>query len=201
MPPLVVSNAVLVRLIWSAGGVPFAVNVLGGRKISATTIDQGFANTLGSAIKGAISAVALVPQLHTSVALMSVGVRDISAAARPEFIDAGTAVNGTGTGNLLPPQVAICCTLRTALAGKSFRGRYYQAGMPVGANSATGTILAAASTPVRDFISALRITHFPSNGLALAVISRKNAVATDVTLEQVRDAQWDTQRRRAEAGV
>lgn len=200
MPPLIVPNAALVRIVWSRAGLPYAINVLGFRKIGAITVDQSLADAVGGVVKAAFTSSALAGQISNEVTLASVGVRDISSGNLPEFVDSAAGVPGTAASIMLPPQVALCCTLRTAQAGKSFRGRYYQPGYGVASNVAGGLAGSASRTTLEAFISALR-TNLVANGLQMAVVSRLRAQTTDVTISLVRDAQWDTIRGRATAGV
>lgn len=187
-------------MIWSNSFGAYAVNVLGGRKAGAATIDQGFANTLGAAIKSALTSSGQVAQIGTLITLTSVGVRDISAPSLPEFMDAGAAVPGTAAGNLLPSQIAMCFTLRTAKAGKNYRGRSYLSGYTVGALTAGGAAVAGVGTAGVAFLTAIK-TAMTTSGLAMAIVSRELHTTEDVTLIQSRDATWETQRRRAIAGI
>lgn len=200
MAALVVPQAALVRLIWHNGGTPYAVNVIGTRKTGATIIDQALANTVGATVKAAVTSSGLAARQAVNVSLAQVGVRDISSASNPEFIDNGAAVAGTEANPMLPPQIAFCVTLRTARAGKSYRGRCYVPGFATGDLGTNG----AAATFPRDasvaFLEALR-TGLPSQGLTLAIISRKNFTTEIVTACQGRDLQWDTIRGRATAGI
>lgn len=200
MPPLVVPQAALVRLIWTQGGTQYAVNVLGARKTGAAIIDQAAANAIGAAVKGALTSSGALPIISNTVALATVGVRDISSPNNVEFTDSGAAVPGTAAGALMPPQVAYCVTLRTARAGKSFRGRFYFPGWAVTANAANGTAIASVQTNGVAFITNVR-TALPAQGLTLAVVSRKNASTEVVTTEQGRDLLWDTIRGRSRPGI
>lgn len=200
MAPLLVPGAALVRLIWTLGGTPYAVNVIGTRKTGAPVIDQGFANSVGAAIKASFTGSPLIGQLGSAVALASVGTRDISTGNNVEFIDSAAAVAGSGAGNLLPLQVAYCITLRTAKAGKSFRGRYYQPGFEVGANLAGGTVSSGTRDAAVAFLNDVR-TDLPAVGLTMAVVSRKLLTTEIVTSVQGRDLIWDTIRGRANPGI
>lgn len=200
MAQLVVPSAVLIRLIWAVSGTPFAVNVLGARKSGASTIDQTLTNTIGTAIKGSFTAGTLDTRLNSVVSLATVAIRDISAPNLPEFRDSGGAAASTGSAGLLPPQVALCATLRTAKAGKNYRGRYYQGGWDQSQNTATGTAAAAASTDLLAFLTAVQ-GNLTASGLTLAIVSRTLAQVTDVTGIQVRDSVWDTIRKRATPGI
>jgi len=200
MPALVVPGAALVRLIWTISDIPFAVNVLGTRVAGTPTFDQSFANTVGASIKGSLNGSGMLPQLGPTVALANVGVRDIRTPSNAEFIDGGAAVPGSAAAGLLPPQVAAVVTLRTARAGKSFRGRVYLPGFAAVANDATGHIVPAVNTAATAFLESIR-TSLPATGLTLCIVSRKNLSTEVVTLAMTRDTQWDTIRGRATPGI
>lgn len=199
MPPLVVPSAALIRLVWASGGTPYAVNVIGARK-TVGLIDQAVADQVATAVRSALTTSGLVAQIHTTVSLSQVGIRDISTPSNPEFIGAGTAVAGTGTGKKLPPQVSACITLRTARAGKSFRGRFYTPGFSDVALAADGSIVSAASTAAATFVVLVR-DGIAGLGLGLAIVSRKLLSTELVGTIQSRDAVWDTIRGRATAGI
>lgn len=204
--PLVVPNAAQLRLIWSLGGQLYALNVLGVVAPGGVAITQAVANTIGAAVKAGLGTSTLGANLHPTVALANVGLRDVRTASQPEYLDASAPVVGTGTGDLLPPQVAIVVTLRTALAGQSYRGRVYLPGFAEGTNSSTGT--SALGTAPVNFIAAIKST-LQGNAMDLGVLSRPNADATPprfgminvVTSIVMRDTVWDTQRRRAVPGI
>jgi hypothetical protein len=201
MAPLVITGGVLIRLIWSKGGSDYAINVLGSMKTTATTIDQTFANTAGAAIKAASGTTGWLAQCHTTIALSKIGFRDISAAGRPEFLDAGAAVVGTSAGaSCLPPQIAMCVTLRTAQVGKSVRGRVYLPGLTTSSVITDGSAAPAVVTASAAFVQGID-SALSGPGLQLAVLSRKLLIATDVSLVQTRNAVLDTIRKRATPGV
>lgn len=206
MPQLVVPGAGQLRLIWSLSGQLYALNVMGVVNASNVAITQALTNTIGTAIKSAFTSSGQVGAIHNTVALANIGLRDIRTANTAEFIDSGAAVVGTGTGDLLPLQVANCVTLRTAFAGRSFRGRCYLPGYGEPNNGAAGTILSAATGV--SFITAIKAALVTSS-LDLGVLSRPAPSAlppragfiTPVTSIVSRDAVWDTQRRRAVPGI
>lgn len=203
MAPLVVPNAALVRLVWGSASSPLAVNVLGSRKVGAGAIDQATANTLSTAIKARFTASGYAALVPNTLGLISVGIRDISQPNLPEFVGAGGITLGTqAAGKVLPPQVSLCITLRTALAGKSFRGRVF---LPVWGDSALaadGTAVAAATTAGVSFINGVS-TDMVASGLNLAVVSRKQLAATVLVSGgvQSRNAVWETIRGRAVPGI
>lgn len=206
MPQLVVPNAGQMRLIWGLGGQLYALNVLGVVNANNVAITQALTNTIGTAIKAAVTSQALNAKLNTTVTLASIGLRDIRTANTAEFIDSGGPVAGTAGVGLLPPQTAFVVTLRTAQAGRSFRGRVYLCGFDENVNTAAGVIDSA--TACVNFITAVQAALVTS-GLNLGVLSRPAPTApvpragfiTTVTSIVARDLVWDTQRRRAIPGI
>lgn len=206
MAQLVVPNAAQMRLIWSLGGQLYALNVMGVVNAGAVAITQALTNTIGTAIKAALGSSSLNGYLHTTVELANIGLRDIRTANQAEFIDTGAGVAGTGTGDVLPLQTAYCITLRTAQAGRSFRGRVYLCGYNETVNTVTGTIAASATSV--NFVAAIKAA-LQANGLDLGVIARpqeaplipRAGFITTVTQIVARDLVWDTQRRRAIPGI
>ena len=194
MPSLVIPTAVQVRLRWTFNGVS-GFNVLGGSVGGGFASSQAIANTLGTAVNGYFTSSGLAALMATTTSLLGIGLRDIRVANQPEFQSAAAAVPGTGVGNPIPNEVAAVITLRTALAGRSFRGRAYFSGAIVTQNSATGSIVAGFNTALTTFMTNVQ-TALAASGITLAVLSRTDSVATPVTLIQARDTEWDTQRRR-----
>jgi hypothetical protein len=197
---LVASQGVLVRLIWSTGGVPSMVNVVGASGLANTAVNQALANSLGSAIKAQLTTSGQHAAVHTSVALANVGVRSIHVPSQVEYLDTNPPAPGSGTGSLLPPQIACCITLRTALAGKEFRGRVYLGGYATVANDTNGQMTVSIGPFGVAFVEGIQ-DALTANGLTLHVISRKNNTSQIVTGIQSRDTVWETQRRRALAGI
>jgi hypothetical protein len=208
MPALVVPNAALVRLIWTAGGPPYAVNVLGAHNISGTAVTQAACNAIGAAIKTALATSGLNAQLSTLVSLNSVGLRNINVANQVELLDNAAGASGTAAGDMLPPQIAFCLTLRTALAGRSFRGRMYIPGFAESASAGMGVAVAGVGTAAVAFGNAI-MAAMSAQGLPLAIVSRpapdrvppSAGFVTEVTSVVSRDLVWDTQRRRAVPGI
>lgn len=220
-PPKVISNCVEVRLLmnYSTNG---GVNVLHASKAAGRVVDQALANTLGAAIKSAWTAN-LGALCNGSVALVRVGVRDLTQANQPEFLDSGSQVAGTAVGDALPPQTALCITLRTALSGKSFRGRVYVGGFAESENQTTGNANTTTQTAAVAYITAIQAAMSASQ-LTMSVASMPAYAFTDtrtwtlndgttrvdtlghgnarngtqqaVTIIQSRNTAWETQRRR-----
>lgn len=216
-----IPNTVQVRLLWAIASNG-AINVLHAIAPAGFAVNQTTANTLGSAIKG----TAFPPfagSLHVGTQLVRVGLRDMRVVGGTEFLDAGAAVTGTVAGDPLPPQTAGCITLRTALSGKSFRGRVYLGGAAEPDNIAGGLMSSTFQTAAVAFLTAVS-SAMTASGLTFCVSTRaaeetiitattnhtdgtttvrtlsheraKAAQSNAVTLIQSRNASWETQRRR-----
>lgn len=221
-PPLVVPNVIQIKLGWTIAG-PGAFNVIHVRKGSAQTLDQTLANSIGSAVKGAYTGN-LPALMTTNVALHRIYSRDLSAPNMPEFQDTGAAVGGTdAVSQPLPASVALCLTLRTAKAGRSFRGRFYLGGFSEAQNDTSGLALPAAAAAAVSFVEDMA-DALGALGLSLGVLSRPSNATTvlkrtgypdgsqeeevlwsspqraggieDVTLIASRTLAWETQRKR-----
>jgi hypothetical protein len=176
------------------------VNVLHGiKQVGFGTNVQDVATGLASDLGDFWSPSTLRPMIGTTVALSEVGIRDLNEANQAEYNATTSLAGGSATGPL-PPGVAMCCTLRTAKAGKSYRGRYYQGGFTEGYNDATGQANAAVATALEEWVTDLQ-EAFNGRQMTLAVASRTLGTSEPVTAVQVRDRVWDTQRRRAVAGI
>jgi hypothetical protein len=220
-PPLVVPNATQIRLMYSLDGVG-AFNVLHARKGASQLVNQALVNLIGAAIKTAWSTF-IGPHARTSAALVRVGLRDLSTANQPEFLDTGAIAGGTLTDDTLPQSNAVNVTLRTDLSGKSNRGRVYVGGFTEAANGPDGTVDPAISLAAVNFVDAVddalvaqsmklvvlsrpaysyvdnRTWTFADGRTEVDVIGRGNARTwgmQDVRVIQSRDNKWESQRRR-----
>lgn len=200
MPSLVVPSAVLVKVTWAIGGVPFALEVFGARKAGAVTVNQALADALFASVKSQGGVTGLMAAIGTTVSLHRVSVRDISSPNLPEFDGAGAALPGAAAGNLLPLQIASCVTMKTALAGKPFRGRTYIPGFTVGSVTAGGNQAANIGSLSVGFVNGIK-DAMTANSLTLAIVSRKLLSTEVVTLVQSRSDIWETQRRRSIPGI
>lgn len=207
MPQLVVANAAQLRLIWALGGQLYALNVM-GVVANAVPITQALTNTIGTAIKSGLTSSGHGANLSTTVTLANIGLRDIRTANTAEYLDSGAAVAGSLATDLLPPQVALCITLRTAQAGRSYRGRVYLPGYVEQSSTVGGVVLPASIAPSVAFVAAVQ-SALVTSGMQLGVLSRpapdatppRAGFITQVTSIVCRDAVWDTQRRRAVPGI
>lgn len=210
--PLVITNAAQIYLHWSVAGTPYN-NVIGASKPPGVSITQALADTLGAAIKTAYTTSGMATHQQNATGLGQVGVRDISTAGQPEYLDSGLGVVGTGLGDVLPPQTALVVSVRTARAGASYRGRIYLGGFTETDNAPAGTIAQAAADAAVAFIDGVS-DAISAAGMQMAVLSRpreaktipakeiaaKGGFATPATVVEVRNLLWDTQRRRGTLG-
>ena len=86
MAVLIVPNAAQMRLIWSFSGQLYALNVMGVVNAGALAITQAMTNTIGTAVKAALASTSFNGQLHESVALANVGLRDAIVAVAGQLI-------------------------------------------------------------------------------------------------------------------
>lgn len=206
MAQLIVPGAAQMRVIWALSGQLYALNVYGVVNAGGIAISQALTNTIGTAIKSGFTSSGHAATVSTTVTLANIGLRDVRTANTAEFIDTGAAVAGTAAGELLPPQVALCVTLRTAFAGRSFRGRTYLPGYTETNNTVGGVVNGTALAVA--FVTAIK-SALVASSLDLGVLSRPAPDATPpragsinvVTSIVARDAVWDTQRRRAVPGI
>jgi hypothetical protein len=209
MASQVITGAAVLKLQWS-GVTRTWLNVLGLRATGAfPVIDQALANAIHTTVNTSLTASGLLPHLASTTIFERISIRSLNAAAQPEINSTGTPTAGGGTTDPLPLNNAVCVTLRTALAGKSFRGRTYIAGYDEAANDAGGRVLAAANEGARAFLANLN-ANLAAQGFTLAVLSRATDAVTipaitrpartgqvnAVTAVIMRDTKWESQRRR-----
>lgn len=105
-----------------------------------------------------------------------------------------TSVDGTNAGNALPAEIALVVSLRTALANRSGRGRFYLPQPAFNAADATGLLTAAAQT---DIVAALTFAWTNANGAGElpVVYSRTNRTTQAINSFNVGNL-FDVQTRR-----
>lgn len=219
----IIPNCVELRLLWTWAGQG-AVNVLHAIAPAGFVVNQTTTNSLGTAIKASFGSTWGTVCANTTQ-LVRVTLRDKRIANAAEFLDTGAAALGTVVGaEPLPPQTALCITLRTAQSGKSFRGRVYLGGATEADNAAGGVISATGQTAAINFVTGIQTALTNNGSLQLAVATRaaeqtvvnattthtdgtttvkrlytvqaKAGNATPVTVIQSRGTNWETQRRR-----
>jgi hypothetical protein len=209
MAQLVIPNGAMLTLNWS-GETRTWKNVI-GLLVTGTppTFGQALANTLFTGISTSAGFLSLLALLAPTVTLENLTVRDLRSPNQPEFTSSGVPVSGGGTGDCLPLNVAAVCTVRTALAGKSFRGRTYFSGFSELQNDAQGRQSAAVGTAIVAAMTSIN-SILAGSSLTVAVLSRprdastipaktitaKVAAATAVQSFEARNTKWESQRRR-----
>lgn len=209
MPEFVVPNSARVRIHWDLAG-DIASTALGGSGAGASAVGQTMADNLSTAFRSALASSGLEDFLPTSVSLVNVSVRNVNSAAQTEYFGSGAPAPGTLTTDLLPRSAALVVTLRTALAGKSFRGRSFLSGFAEVVNQSDATIAAGAIAAALAFITACQ-SAMSAQGLTLSILSPalpsrvtkggvtlppKAAFSNAVTAIEVRNSAWGSQRMR-----
>lgn len=126
--PVVINNAMEMKLHWSFGGHNLT-NVFHGTLSSTPADFDALATSLFSAIKANSATTAWLALCHSSLTFASVSVKDLRTAHQSDHLSVGAVVLGTGTGQPMALNSALVITLRTANSGPGFRGRCYLAGM------------------------------------------------------------------------
>lgn len=206
--PVVLATAVQVRLRWSLNG-KLCFNSLGGIVAGGYTNSQTHANNLGTAVIGRFTSSGLKALCAASTEILGVGIRNLQVANEVEYESVAAGVIGTGSGDALPNELAAVITLRTAKAGKRFRGRAYFGGGNEAQNTSVGQIDAGFNTALVSFLQGVQ-TDMGTEGITLAVLSRPQfanlappndvqtyaGAITPVTAVVARDTLWDSQRKR-----
>lgn len=210
--PIVIPNCVEVDLRWELANAKVVHNVLHG------IVAGGFAatSTIAEAIRTAITSGAqwtnYAAELNSAVSLLAVALRDLRTANEPLVDSTGAPVSGTAAVKALPPEVALAVTLRTANAGRAFRGRVYLPGFDSSAMNADGTATAGCLTDAQAFVAHVQ-AGMAASGVTMAIAQPARAAytgprsgvahaaraanAVPVTAILVRDAVFDSQRRRS----
>lgn len=145
--------------------------------------------------------VGLATFVGTDVVWTSVTSYEVDAAGRAvaqaESTFAAT-VKGSG-GSMLPPQLAICCTLLTETPGRRGRGRLFLGGISAGLLTAQGRLTVAnrdgIATRLAAFYKEVRDAPFQNDYARPVVVSPTTGTAAPITRVQVGDVP-DTMRSR-----
>lgn len=210
--PIVVPNAIEVDLLWNIVPTKTVKNVLHGQVSAGFTATAAVAQAIYAAIIASAAWTAYKANVNAGAALAGVALRDLRSAGLPLVQSTGAATAGTGTGVALPPGTAAVITLRTANAGRNFRGRIYLPGLDsTDMNLNTGNFTAAFQTNAQNFITAVQaaltassITHSILNPARQGYTGRKGAVkaarpaaVVNVTSVLLRSLTPMSQRRRS----
>lgn len=137
----------------------------------------------------------LMAPLSENYTVREIFVHNLAGTASGEFTlaiipaQAGGEPVGSEPGN-----VAFCVSLRTALAGRRFRGRKYIAGLPTGSVVANELDASIANTLLTE-IDLLRV-NLASNSTPMCIFSPTGLTLVPVTAVTFVDLVVDSQRRR-----
>lgn len=198
MPPVVITGTLQIRVVWTLGGADYGQNVLHANIGGTPSVDQSMASTIAGFAGAAHTGSGLAALQPSSVVLDRVDIRDLRTANQP-LLSASVASAGTATGQLLPRGTAQVVTLRTALAGRSFRGRVYVPGFAEEAADVDGRATQAARDAAVAFVEGFG-DSMAANGWPLGVASVKLAAINNIVGMVSRDSVWDRQWRRAHRG-
>lgn len=207
MPPVVIDGGLQIRIVWLLPGEQTALNVLHSNIGSSPAVNAAMAGTISQAVADAHTSSGLNAVQPASVQIDRVDIRDVRTANQP--IITGTAgMPSPGTvadGDMLPKQDALVVTHRTALAGRSFRGRTYLPGFDETESMAAGEAATSARDAAAAFLQDLQ-AGVSAEGWPLAVASlvsdgvrRDPGVLNNITSFSQRVSSWGSQRRRRTA--
>lgn len=208
---VIIPSCVQVRMIWTLANGKTVYNVLHGSVAGGFNATTAVAQAVYAALLAAGGWTTWRPLINTTNSIAGIDLRDLRTANQPIVQSTGAAVAGTGAGGALPPGDALVVTLRSALVGRSARGRVYlpgldQAAMAAGGVAAAGTVTAAAGliTALSAALTASSITLAIANparqgytGSTGAAHLARAAGVIPVTAIVCRNNIIDHQRRRA----
>jgi hypothetical protein len=181
---IVIPNAVEVDLLWNIVPTKQVKNVLHGQVAGGFTATAAVAQAIYAAIIASGQWTSYKAFVNAGCQFAGVAIRDLRTAGMPLVQSTGAATPGTGAGLALPPGVSAVITLRTANAGRNFRGRAYLPGLDsTSLNANTGNFSAAFQTAAQNFmtevetaLTASNITHAIANPARQQYTGKKNAV-------------------------
>lgn len=143
----------------------------------------------------AASYPAIIAPMTTALTINEITVRYLGDIAGPEFtLVPATPITGNSANPGLPGNVALCVSLRTALAGRRFRGRKYFSGLvesSVVGNLVDSGVVAEIVTACQEFIDAMIAEEYPLTIVSYAGLTNVNVVSAVCV-----DNYVDSQRRR-----
>lgn len=140
---------------------------------------------------------ALDALVHTGVSLTEISTASLNSTtgAQVSRLADDVSLPGVAVVGLLPPQLSVVASLRTDLATRAGRGRFYLPPFDKGTVDATTGRLAA--TAVTDTLAAVNtlLTDLIAASITPVIYSRTTHGTTTVTQVDIGDV-FDTQRRR-----
>jgi hypothetical protein len=205
----VIPNCVEIRARWEVAGQSFS-NIWHGTSPTGTAATDANAQALFSSISSAFTSSGWSGFVHPSCTFFQIGIKSLHVANQVEHFSTGAAVPGAATGAGAPLNAAIVVTLRTAQAGRAFRGRSYLGGLADTALANMFQSSAAANTAAAAFITGV-MAGLSAISAPMCIAQRALQAGTDhqgnavparaantvpVTLAEVHNARIDSQRRR-----
>lgn len=198
------------RLVWLAAGGP-AQCVLHWTIPAGTSVNVTLANAIFTTL-GNLWSANLAAHAATTQSLSKLFLRDLRQASMAEVASTNAAIPGTAVGDELPHSIACVMTIRTASAGRKFRGRAYLSAFAEEANGGSGRISVSTKTSLDAFAAGF-ITAANQSGATFGVAHRPTlfdditglpiapglGFTTPATTCEIRDDFWDSQRRRIRA--
>src|SRR5512138_3849544 len=126
---IIIPNCVQVRLIWTLPNTKTVYNVLHGSVAGGFSATTAVADAVFTALKANAGWTSWKARVNSGVALFGLDLRDLRTPNMPIVASTTGSSAGTGAGTALPPGDAFVVTLRTANAGRAFRGRVYLPGL------------------------------------------------------------------------
>lgn len=208
--PVVIPQCAQIVMYWNLESGRQGHIVLYGRYSGAFAGTTAQANSILTGLTTGGAWTALAAFLSTATTLGAITIRDVSVANQPLVSSTTSGASGSSASPSLPNEVAAVVTLRTALAGKSGRGRSYVPGFATNALGAGNVIAAAAVTALQNWANTwpsiisgqgytwvlglkARQAYTGSTGTPHPA---RAATSVPITVATVRDNHWDSQRRR-----
>lgn len=177
--PVVIPNTIQIAMHWAEAGRSFK-NILHGTAPTTGALDPALANTLHTAFATALTSSGLLPHLAAALQFSQVSIKDLRTANLSEHFSTGAPVAGSGTGTALPMNCCAVVTLRTAQAGKAFRGRVYIGGLDETAVSDPRTIAGGTDSALVAFVDGVRAA-MTSNGVPMVIAQRALQAGTSAS--------------------
>ena len=193
-------------VLWDLHGKPTS-NIYHFRGTAGTPVTQSLADSLAAFLRTQFSAILYQPIAGAGLKLRGCSLLDISNTTNAMYTSVDAGLAGTSATPDLPADVSVTVTLNTGKRGPLYRGRSFIFGFATEACVAGGLISPAAQAAARIWVEAIQ-DGLGGSGYTLTVLSReypedtvnpkpaKSVTMDDVTGIVVRDAHFDTQRRR-----
>jgi hypothetical protein len=205
-----IPQCVEVVLQWVLEDGKVAHNVLHARYAGTYPGTVAMANAILTGLTTGAAWTAMATFITPTTTLSFVTLRDLNTPNQALIANNVAGGAGSSASAGLPNEVAVVVTLRTAKAGRAFRGRIYLPGWATNALGTGNVIAAACLTDINAWANTIP-TVFTSQGLTFAIGQhsrvaytspigtphpKRDPTTVDITSQSVKDNHWDTIRRR-----